>query len=581
LTYTGETPYAEGGYTYQEFKESGEFTPPEGIDTGDALVVGGGAGSGYLGGAGAGGFKPLEGIALSAAMPVVVGVGGVGMADGQAAAAGGDSSFAGTTAHGGGPSGAAYTSGSNGASGGAGGVTDWRTGYQTGGGSGTAGEGNDGGTSSQYAGGSGGGAGAAGGGNGAYESAQKAGGDGVEWPEGSGHWYAGGGGNGAAYPGHGQGPGGAGGGGTGAWYDSNGTLWPATAGEDGTGGGAGGGFGGAGDYLSPKGGDGAVIVRWAGGGGGGASLATVTTDEVSSITSTAAQAGGDITDDGGATVTECGVCYGTATAPDTSGAKSASMDREGAFDVALVGLDPSTHYYVRAYAINSEGTAYGNEVEFDTAAGGGAGDPPTPWTGPIDHIGYDRARSTCAITSEGDASVTAKGLCWNTDGSPEVDDSHTTNGSGTGDFTAQMLGLEDSTTYHVRAYATNVYGTAYGDERTFETLDPGAPADDSGLTYCWPGFVQINGGAAYTFDRRVTLSLNADHCQPADPEHPGGRPMDPTFMAIATDEEPWSPWLPFQRTYPWLLPSATGVHTVYAKFQDGLFVTRVPGRGES
>ncbi|RLD49945.1 MAG: hypothetical protein DRI94_09990, partial [Bacteroidetes bacterium] len=63
-----------------------------------------------------------------------------------------------------------------------------------------------------------------------------------------------------------------------------------------------------------------------------------------------------------------------------------------------------------------------------------------------------------------------RGVCWNTTGTPTTSDSKTTDGSGTGVFTSSMTGLSGSTTYYVRAYATNSYGTSYGNQETFTTL---------------------------------------------------------------------------------------------------------------
>jgi predicted membrane protein len=66
------------------------------------------------------------------------------------------------------------------------------------------------------------------------------------------------------------------------------------------------------------------------------------------------------------------------------------------------------------------------------------------------------------VTSDGGASVTARGVCWNTSGTPTVADFKTTDGTGTGSFTSSITGLTNNTVYYVRAYATNSAGTSYG-----------------------------------------------------------------------------------------------------------------------
>jgi uncharacterized protein (TIGR02145 family) len=94
---------------------------------------------------------------------------------------------------------------------------------------------------------------------------------------------------------------------------------------------------------------------------------TVTTTSATSITSTGATTGGNVTSDGGASVTARGVAYGTVQNPTTANSTTFDGTGTGAFSSTLSTL-PSTLYYVRAYATNAVGTAYGNEVSFTTSA---------------------------------------------------------------------------------------------------------------------------------------------------------------------------------------------------------------------
>jgi len=95
---------------------------------------------------------------------------------------------------------------------------------------------------------------------------------------------------------------------------------------------------------------------------------TVTTQSVTTIASTTATGRGNVTSDGGATVTERGVCWSTSSTPTTAGSKATASGTTGAFTASITGLSPSTLYYVRAYAINSVGTSYGSQVTFTTSA---------------------------------------------------------------------------------------------------------------------------------------------------------------------------------------------------------------------
>ena len=96
------------------------------------------------------------------------------------------------------------------------------------------------------------------------------------------------------------------------------------------------------------------------------SLPSVITTEVTNITQTTAVCGGDVMDDGGATVTERGVCWSTSHNPTVGGSHASNGTGTGAYTVNMTNLTANTTYYVRAYAKNSAGTAYGEEQSFTT-----------------------------------------------------------------------------------------------------------------------------------------------------------------------------------------------------------------------
>ncbi len=105
---------------------------------------------------------------------------------------------------------------------------------------------------------------------------------------------------------------------------------------------------------------------------------TVTTTAVTSIMQTSATSGGNVTSDGGTTVTARGVCWSTTTNPTTSNSKTLDGSGTGVFVSAISGLQSNTTYYVRAYATNSNGTSYGNQLTFTTT---GCVSPVTPVAG--------------------------------------------------------------------------------------------------------------------------------------------------------------------------------------------------------
>jgi uncharacterized protein (TIGR02145 family) len=100
-----------------------------------------------------------------------------------------------------------------------------------------------------------------------------------------------------------------------------------------------------------------------------ATAATVTTKAVTAPTHNAATGGGTITDDGGDPVIASGVCWSTTTGPSVTGPHTTDGASTGSFDSNITGLLPATTYYVRAYATNGKGTAYGEERSFTTLLG--------------------------------------------------------------------------------------------------------------------------------------------------------------------------------------------------------------------
>jgi len=195
-------------------------------------------------------------------------------------------------------------------------------------------------------------------------------------------------------------------------------------------------------------------------------MPTLTTTAVTGITTTAASSGGNITDDGGAEVTARGICWGTAAGPTITGSKTSDGTGIGSFTSSITGLTPNTKYYVRAYATNSEGTAYGNEVDFTTNPIIGA----TVTTTAPTTLTSTTANPGGNITADGGAPVTERGIVWALTANPTTSDTKVAAAAaGNGTFTVNLASLQPGTLYHIRAYAINTSGTAYGNDLTFTT----------------------------------------------------------------------------------------------------------------
>ncbi|NQT71991.1 MAG: hypothetical protein HQ553_04375, partial [Chloroflexi bacterium] len=195
----------------------------------------------------------------------------------------------------------------------------------------------------------------------------------------------------------------------------------------------------------------------------------VTTEPVTNVGTSTAMANASFTVLGNPNPTSHGVVWnttGTPTLVDNS-TDEGPASVAGPFTTVMNGLTPNTTYYVRAYAINAEGTAYGNEVSYTTHAIAAV------TTEAVSDISTTTATGNGTIIDLGNPNPTAYGVVWNTLGTPTLADGFNNEGpaSVSGSFTSIMTGLMTNTTYYVRAYVTNSAGTVYGEEVSFTTTE--------------------------------------------------------------------------------------------------------------
>ncbi len=135
-------------------------------------------------------------------------------------------------------------------------------------------------------------------------------------------------------------------------------------------------------------------------------------------------------------------------------------------------------------------------------------------TSPVSSITANSAQSGGNITYDGGSPITVRGLCWNSSGDPTTADNKTEEGSGTGEFTSTMTGLQPNTTYYVRAYASSDSGTSYGETLTFTTLSEGGGSgiliEDNFDVYpsALNWYFDIGDGAILHQDSKVLLMTN-------------------------------------------------------------------------
>ena len=206
----------------------------------------------------------------------------------------------------------------------------------------------------------------------------------------------------------------------------------------------------------------------------GPTFATLATVEVTSINFTTATSGGIIIADGGSPVTEKGIVWSLNQNPTTLLTTKTIENADGdAFASNMVDLESNKTYYVRAYAKNGKGVAYGQQIEFQTLVD--VNSLPRVTTAIATNITTNSVKLGGNVTSSGILPVTSRGIVWSLVSEEEtpptilVNLGITSNGAGLGSFVDELTNLIPDTTYYVRAYATSLYGTNYGEVVSFTT----------------------------------------------------------------------------------------------------------------
>jgi hypothetical protein len=142
--------------------------------------------------------------------------------------------------------------------------------------------------------------------------------------------------------------------------------------------------------------------------------------------------------------------------------------------------------------------------------------PTVATTNPITNITPASATGGGNVTSDGGAAITSRGVCWSTSADPTTSDSCTSDGSGTGVFTSNISNLLQATTYHVRAFASNLAGTAYGNDVSFSTnailnVTLAGSGTGTGTVHSTTPDINCSGGtcsSSYPYGTPVTLTAD-------------------------------------------------------------------------
>lgn len=235
----------------------------------------------------------------------------------------------------------------------------------------------------------------------------------------------------------------------------------------------------------------------------------VSTGTVASVTKNSATLGGNVTEDGNDPVTARGIVWSTTANPTTEDNKTTNGTGTGVFSSELSGLTANTSYFARAYAINSQGTSYGDQITFTTSDLAQVSIDTDPL------VGINTATVTGNVSFDGHTPVTDRGFVWSTDANPTLSNSKISANKGTGEFSAELTNLTENTKYHVRAFATNSDGTSYSAdlEITTDVAPTVSTAEPGNVTFA---SVHIEGGAftesqiSPILERGICWSQNAN-----------------------------------------------------------------------
>lgn len=168
---------------------------------------------------------------------------------------------------------------------------------------------------------------------------------------------------------------------------------------------------------------------------------------------------GEVVDDGGATITERGFCYGK-----SGEAYDTVLCAEG-FSLELTGLTQTTTYTCKAFASNEAGRGFSEPFSFTTASDS----IPMVKTWYVREVTHNSAVASGQVVSNGGQTVIERGICYSTEPVPTVSNLHVASGSGVGSYDCPLTDLMPETVYYVRAYAVCTKGTYYGSQVQFCT----------------------------------------------------------------------------------------------------------------
>lgn len=197
-------------------------------------------------------------------------------------------------------------------------------------------------------------------------------------------------------------------------------------------------------------------------------LPVVNTLPASDVTDRSAVVGGNVSDDKGLPIQDRGIVISTSANPRLNDSRTISMGSgAGTFSLEIGELTSKTTYYIKAYAINQNGTSYGDELSFTTNETKVFPRVETQAAFNIDEVSAVLGGNV--LNDEG-LTIQDKGFVFSTNPNPTLEESQVISvGPGSGAYNKEVVGLNAETTYYFKAFAINEHGSSYGQELSFAT----------------------------------------------------------------------------------------------------------------
>ena len=196
----------------------------------------------------------------------------------------------------------------------------------------------------------------------------------------------------------------------------------------------------------------------------------------SEILATSVNVSSSISTDGGSPIIEKGLCYSTSNCPTTADQKQTTTGSTYNDSSTITGLNCSTTYYIRAYAINNVGTYYSDEISITTDTGIATLNGFT-----LSNVRQTQVDAYCNVTGNGGAKILRRGFCYSTETNPSINSEIVAINGSIGNMACTIENLISDQDYFIKAFVESEHVVTYSDEISIHTIEGLATITDASI----------------------------------------------------------------------------------------------------